>query len=456
MPQNPHPQAHRRRRRRHRRRRPDDDPGAPRARVPRRRSCACSRPGGRPGGGRGRGRELTSARRRRRPSRASTSRCSRPAAAPRKELAPEAAPRGATVHRQLERLADGPRASRSSCRQVNAGRPREARGDHRQPELLDDAARAAADGAARRGRPRAGRRRHLPVGRRAPATRRSTSSRTRSGPTPRAGRRSRASTRTRSRSTPCPQIDVFLDNGYTKEEWKVVTESRKILHLPDLRVSCTAVRVPGVRRPLRGGPRRDRATRSRPSEARELFAAVPGVVVQDDPGDQRLPAGDRGRRDRRGLRRPRPAGPVGPGQPRPRVLGRVSDNLRKGAASNAVEIAELLVAARLDPARRSERPGAGPRAAGPDRVTDDERRAALEQIATEVRVCTALSAARGADEGRARRGRPRHRGRVRRRGAGLQRGPRGAAVRRPRRRAAGAAARPRSAGGATTCSSRTS
>ena len=41
-----------------------------------------------------------------------------------------------------------------------------------------------------------------------------------------------------------PQIDVFLENGYTKEEWKVVTESRKILHLPDLRVSCTAVRVP--------------------------------------------------------------------------------------------------------------------------------------------------------------------------------------------------------------------
>ncbi|MEJ7697934.1 MAG: Asd/ArgC dimerization domain-containing protein [Candidatus Limnocylindrales bacterium] len=39
-------------------------------------------------------------------------------------------------------------------------------------------------------------------------------------------------------------MDVFLDNGYTKEEWKVVTESRKILHLPDLRLSCTAVRVP--------------------------------------------------------------------------------------------------------------------------------------------------------------------------------------------------------------------
>ncbi|HEY0444392.1 MAG TPA: aspartate-semialdehyde dehydrogenase, partial [Candidatus Limnocylindrales bacterium] len=41
-----------------------------------------------------------------------------------------------------------------------------------------------------------------------------------------------------------PEIDVFLDNGYTREEWKVVTESRKILHLPDLRISCTAVRIP--------------------------------------------------------------------------------------------------------------------------------------------------------------------------------------------------------------------
>ena len=74
----------------------------------------------------------------------------------------------------------------------------------------------------------------------------------------------------------------FLDNGYTKEEWKVVTESRKILHLPDLRISCTAVRIPvfvahseavhvETREPIT------------PDRARELFAAVPGVVVQDDP-----------------------------------------------------------------------------------------------------------------------------------------------------------------------------
>src|SRR6185312_7937743 len=75
-----------------------------------------------------------------------------------------------------------------------------------------------------------------------------------------------------------PQVDVFLDNGYTKEEWKLVTESRKILHLPELRISSTAVRIPvfvahseavhvETREPIT------------PERARTLFAAVPGVVV---------------------------------------------------------------------------------------------------------------------------------------------------------------------------------
>ena len=69
-----------------------------------------------------------------------------------------------------------------------------------------------------------------------------------------------------------PQVDVFLENGYTKEEWKVVSESRKILHLPELRVSCTAVRVPVFVVPLRGGPRRD----ARPDHARSGTRAVRG------------------------------------------------------------------------------------------------------------------------------------------------------------------------------------
>ena len=106
-----------------------------------------------------------------------------------------------------------------------------------------------------------------------------------------------------------PEIDVFLPNGYTKEEWKVVTESRKILDLPDLRISCTAVRVPvfvshseavhvETRDPITPGAGaravRRRAGRHRPGR----------------PGRAPLPARDRGRRPRRDLRRPGPPGPV--------------------------------------------------------------------------------------------------------------------------------------------------
>ena len=138
-----------------------------------------------------------------------------------------------------------------------------------------------------------------------------------------------------------PQVDVFLPNGYTKEEWKVVAESRKILHLPELRVSCTAVRVPvfvahseavhvETRDPIA------------PARARELFAAVDGVVVQDDPSTSTYPLATEA------------AGSddifVGRVRQDPSIDGDrglafwvVSDNLRKGAATNAVQIAEALV-----------------------------------------------------------------------------------------------------------------
>jgi aspartate-semialdehyde dehydrogenase len=139
-----------------------------------------------------------------------------------------------------------------------------------------------------------------------------------------------------------PEIDVFLDNGYTKEEWKVVTESRKILHLPDLRLSCTAVRVPvfvshseavhvETHEPLA------------PERARALFAAVPGVVVEDDPASHTYPLASRAAgRDEVFVGRVRqdPSVPDGRGL----ALWVVSDNLRKGAATNAVELAEVLVA----------------------------------------------------------------------------------------------------------------
>jgi aspartate-semialdehyde dehydrogenase len=139
-----------------------------------------------------------------------------------------------------------------------------------------------------------------------------------------------------------PEIDVFLDNGYTREEWKVVTESRKILHLPDLRLSCTAVRVPvfvshseavhvETREPIT------------PDQARRLFAAVDGVVVNDDPATHDYPlATDAAGRDEIFVGRVRqdPSVPDGRGL----AFWVVSDNLRKGAATNAVQLAEELVA----------------------------------------------------------------------------------------------------------------
>jgi aspartate-semialdehyde dehydrogenase len=85
-----------------------------------------------------------------------------------------------------------------------------------------------------------------------------------------------------------PEIDVFLPNGYTKEEWKVVSENRKILGMPDLRVSCTAVRIPVFVSHSEAVhvETRDPVT---PERARELFGAVPGVVVQDDPATHEYP-----------------------------------------------------------------------------------------------------------------------------------------------------------------------
>jgi len=139
-----------------------------------------------------------------------------------------------------------------------------------------------------------------------------------------------------------PEIDVFLDNGYTKEEWKVVTESRKILHLPELRISCTAVRIPvfvGHSEAVHVETR-DPLT---PDRARELVGRVPGVVIEDDPASHTYPLASRAAgRDEIFVGRVR----RDPSVPDDRGLAFwvVSDNLRKGAATNAVELAEALVA----------------------------------------------------------------------------------------------------------------
>jgi aspartate-semialdehyde dehydrogenase len=156
-----------------------------------------------------------------------------------------------------------------------------------------------------------------------------------------------------------PEIDVFLENGYTKEEWKVVAESRKILHLPDLRVSCTAVRVPVFTSHSEAIHVETREPIS-PARARELFAAVPGVVVRDDPAAHVYPlATEAAGSDEIYVGRVRTDVSVPDG--RGLVFWVVSDNIRKGAASNAVELAEVLVARGWVPAasrRVAERPPA--------------------------------------------------------------------------------------------------
>ena len=126
-----------------------------------------------------------------------------------------------------------------------------------------------------------------------------------------------------------PEIDVFLDNGYTKEEWKVVSENRKILGLPELRISCTAVRIPvfvshseaihvETREPDHAGTRA-RAVR------RGTRGHRPGR-----PGRASLSAGDRGRRSRRDLRRSGPARHLHRGRPRHRLLGRLGQPAQGG------------------------------------------------------------------------------------------------------------------------------
>jgi len=138
-----------------------------------------------------------------------------------------------------------------------------------------------------------------------------------------------------------PHIDRFEDNGWTREEMKVVWETRKILDLPALPVSATAVRVP-VRV---GHAAAVRATFSRalaPEEARRLWASFPGLLVIDDPSTSRYPTplAAAGRDE------------VLVGRARADLTDRhvllffaASDNLRKGAATNAVQIAERLAAA---------------------------------------------------------------------------------------------------------------
>ena len=136
-----------------------------------------------------------------------------------------------------------------------------------------------------------------------------------------------------------PEIDVFLDNGYTKEEWKMVEETRKIMHAEGIAISATCVRVPV----FTGHSVAIHAEFSQPmstDEARRILAQAPGVKLLDDTAISLYPqpwsaAGTdevfvgRIRRD--------------VSHPNGLVMWVVADNLRKGAALNAVQIAEEIV-----------------------------------------------------------------------------------------------------------------
>lgn len=136
-----------------------------------------------------------------------------------------------------------------------------------------------------------------------------------------------------------PQIDVFLDNGYTKEEMKMVNETRKIMGDDSIRVTSTTVRIP-----VMGGHSESVNVEFENdfdiSELKSLLQSSPGVVVVDDPANQLYPMPkDAHERDEVFVGRLR----RDETQPNTLNLWIVSDNLRKGAATNAIQIAEYLL-----------------------------------------------------------------------------------------------------------------
>lgn len=136
-----------------------------------------------------------------------------------------------------------------------------------------------------------------------------------------------------------PHIDVFMENGYTKEEMKMVRETQKIMGSNDIAVSATTVRVPTT-----GGHSEsinvEFETEFELADVRHLLENAPGVLVQDDPHKNIYPmplwSHDRDEVFVGRIRRDET-------QPKTLNLWVVSDNLRKGAATNAVQIAELLL-----------------------------------------------------------------------------------------------------------------
>lgn len=137
-----------------------------------------------------------------------------------------------------------------------------------------------------------------------------------------------------------PQVDVFTDNGYTKEEMKMFNETRKIMHAPELNVSAMCVRIPV----MRAHSEAVWITTEKPvsiEQARNAFEKAEGLVVIDDPATKSYPM------------------PLDVADKDPVYVGRlradlsnpcgltfwiVGDQIKKGAALNAVQIAQYLIA----------------------------------------------------------------------------------------------------------------
>jgi aspartate-semialdehyde dehydrogenase len=140
-----------------------------------------------------------------------------------------------------------------------------------------------------------------------------------------------------------PHIDVFLENGYTKEEMKMVNETQKIMGDDSIRVTATTVRIPVI-----GGHSEsvnvEFEREYELKDVRKILESTPGVVVMDDPKNNIYPmpllSHNRDEVFVGRLRRDET-------QPKTLNMWVVSDNLRKGAATNAIQIAEYLVENRL-------------------------------------------------------------------------------------------------------------
>ncbi len=136
-----------------------------------------------------------------------------------------------------------------------------------------------------------------------------------------------------------PHIDAFMADGYTKEEWKMIEETRKILGEPNLPVTATTVRVP-VFCSHSEAVNVETYVKLSANETRRILREAPGIIVADEPENNLYPmAIDAAGKDATYVGRIREDKSVANGL----NLWVVSDNLRKGAALNAVQIAEILI-----------------------------------------------------------------------------------------------------------------